>query len=171
MHVIANMWTLWIFGDNVEDRMGPGRFVVFYLLCGLAAGIVHSFMNPNSTVPAVGASGAIAGVMAAYFFLFPFARVIVLVPIFFFPFFFELPAVAYIGFWALSQFFASILSLASPSNVGGVAFSAHVGGFIAGILLQFLFVRPKATFRRLSRDEYDLENAWVPISYWRGFRP
>src|SRR5438552_7151893 len=85
MHIIANMWTLWIFGDNVEDRMGPGRFVVFYLLCGLAAGIVHSILNPNSTVPAVGASGAIAGVMAAYFFLFPFARIIVLVPVFFFP--------------------------------------------------------------------------------------
>src|SRR5882672_7705485 len=170
-HIIANMWTLWIFGDNVEDRMGPGRFVVFYLLCGLAAGIVHSILNPNSTVPAVGASVAIAGVMAAYFFLFPFARIIVLVPVFFFPFFFEVPAVAYIGFWALSQVFASVLSLAGPENVGGVAFSAHVGGFIAGILLQFLFVKAKGTFRPLSRDEYQTENAWVPIGYWKGFRP
>jgi len=170
MHIIANMWTLWIFGDNVEDRMGPGRFVVFYLLCGLAAGIVHSILNPNSTVPAVGASGAIAGVMAAYFVLFPFARIIVLVPVFFFPFFFEVPAVAYIGFWALSQVFASVLSLAGPENVGGVAFSAHVGGFIAGILLQFLFVKAKGTFRPLSRDEYQTENAWVPIGYWKGFR-
>src|SRR5437764_6084003 len=92
-HIIANMWTLWIFGDNVEDRMGPGRFVIFYLLCGVAAGIVHCITNPESTLPTVGASGAIAGVLGAYFFLFPYSRVIVLLPILFFPFFFELPAV------------------------------------------------------------------------------
>jgi membrane associated rhomboid family serine protease len=93
MHIISNMWTLWIFGDNVEDRMGSLRFLIFYLLCGFAAGLVHWFTHPWSTLPTVGASGAIAGVMGAYFFLFPFARVVVLLPILFFPFFFEVPAV------------------------------------------------------------------------------
>src|SRR6266849_4786361 len=133
LHIIGNMWTLWIFGDNVEDRMGPFRFVIFYLLCGLAAGLVHCFTNPDSTLPTVGASGAIAGVMGAYFFLFPTARVVVLVPVFLIPFFFELPAVIYLGFWALSQVFSGTLSLASERAVGGVAWWAHVGGFIAGL--------------------------------------
>lgn len=90
LHIIGNMWTLWIFSDNVEGRMGPVRFVIFYLLCGLAAGIVHCFTNPDSTIPTVGASGANAGAIGAYFFLFPNARVIVLVPILFFPFFFQM---------------------------------------------------------------------------------
>jgi len=162
LHVIGNMWTLWIFGDNVEDRMGPARFVIFYLLCGLAAGIVHCLTNPESTLPTVGASGAIAGVLGAYFLLFPFSRVIVLVPIFFFPFFFELPAVTYLGFWALSQFFSGVLTLADGRSVGGVAWWAHVGGFTTGILLQFFFVRRGRAYRRLSRDEYGVEGAWAP---------
>src|SRR5882672_9501093 len=158
MHIIGNMWTLWIFGDNVEDRMGPLRFVCFYLLCGLAAGLVHWFTNPDSTLPTVGASGAIAGVLGAYFFLFPYARVIVLVPVLFLPFFFELPAVTYLGFWILTQIFTGTLALGQPGDVGGVAWWAHVGGFAAGILLQFLFVKRKAAYRRLSRDEYEMEN-------------
>src|SRR6266481_1710918 len=86
-HIIGNMWALWIFGENVEDSMGPVSFLLFYLLCGLAAGIVHAYTNADSTMPTVGASGAIAGVMGAYFFLFPYSRVVVLVPVFFFPFF------------------------------------------------------------------------------------
>jgi len=167
MHIIGNMWTLWIFGDNVEDRMGPARFLVFYLLCGLAAGLVHWLTNPDSTIPTVGASGAIAGVMGAYFFLFPYSRVVVLVPVFFFPFFFELPAVTYLGFWALSQVFSGTLSLAGPASVGGVAWWAHVGGFMAGILLHFFFVKRRDAYRRPSRDEYEIENAWVPVRYWR----
>src|SRR5271165_5286593 len=85
LHIIGNMWTLWIFGDNVEDRMGPVRFTVFYILCGLVAGVVHWITNPHSAVPTVGASGAIAGVMGAYFILFPHARVVVMVPVFFYP--------------------------------------------------------------------------------------
>ena len=170
MHIIGNMWTLWIFGDNVEDRMGPVRFLFFYLLCGLAAGLVHWHTNANSTLPTVGASGAIAGVMGAYFFLFPFSRVIVLVPILIFPFFFELPAMTYLGFWALTQFFSGTLSLGNPGDVGGVAWWAHVGGFITGILLQFFFVKRKDAYRRLSRDEYEIENAWVPTRYWRNYR-
>lgn len=116
LHIISNMWTLWIFGDNVEDRMGPVRFVIFYILCGLAAGVVHWFVNADSTIPAVGASGAIAGVLGAYFVLFPHAHVIVMFPVLFFPVFFALPAVTYLGFWALSQVFSGTLSLAQPSS-------------------------------------------------------
>ena len=98
------MWTLWIFGDNVEDRMGPLRFAVFYLTCGLAAAVTHLMTQPESTVPTVGASGAIAGVLGAYSLLFPTARLVVLFPVLFFPFFFELPAVLYLGAWFLIQF-------------------------------------------------------------------
>jgi membrane associated rhomboid family serine protease len=167
LHIIGNMWALWIFGDNVEDRMGPVRFVIFYLLCGLAAGVVHIVTNADSTIPTVGASGAIAGVMGAYFLLFPFARIVVLIPVFFFPFFFELPAVIYLGFWALSQLFSGTLALVDENAVGGVAWWAHVGGFIAGIGLQFLFVRRGRAYRRLSRDEYGIEGAWVPYRFGR----
>lgn len=169
-HILGNMWTLWIFGDNVEDRIGPIRFLFFYLLCGLAAGVVHCLANPQSTVPSVGASGAIAGVLGAYFVLFPYARVIVLVPILFFPLFFELPALTYLGFWALIQVFSGTLSLAGPSDVGGVAWWAHVGGFAAGILLQFFFVRRGNAYRRPSRDEYEMESAWLPVRYWENDR-
>jgi membrane associated rhomboid family serine protease len=164
LHIIGNMWTLWIFGDNVEDRMGPIRFLFFYLLCGIAAGIVHSLTNPDSMMPAVGASGAIAGVLGAYFFLFPYARIVVLIPVFIFPFFFEMPAVLYLGFWILTQVFSGTLALATPEQVGGVAWWAHVGGFIAGIILHFFFV--KRGYRRPARDEYGIDNAWVPYRYW-----
>jgi membrane associated rhomboid family serine protease len=162
LHVIANMWTLWIFGANVEDRMGPVRFTVFYLLCGLAAGAVHILTNPGSTVPTVGASGAIAGVMGAYFFLFPNARIIVMIPIFLFPFFFEMPAVIYLLFWALSQVFSGTLALADPSHVGGVAWWAHVGGFSAGGLLYNFFIRRGRAYRRPARDEFGVSGPWVP---------
>src|SRR6266436_2613403 len=155
LHIVANMWTLWIFGDNVEDRMGPLRFVGFYLLCGLAAGLVHWFTNADSPLPTVGASGAIAGVLGAYCFLFPYARVVVLVPVFFLPFFFELPALLYLGFWAFSQVLSGTLSLLGPGDVGGVAWWAHVGGFMAGLVLHRLFVRPRRERRRLQPDEYD----------------
>jgi membrane associated rhomboid family serine protease len=160
-HIIGNMWALWIFGDNVEDRMGPWRFALFYLVCGLVAGIVHWFTNPDSVVPTVGASGAIAGVMGAYFLLYPQSRIVVLVPIFFLPWFFEVPAVAYLLFWALSQVFIGVLALAGPGDVGGVAWGAHVGGFTAGLVLHRLFVRPRRVMRRLQRDEYGSEGAWM----------
>ena len=166
MHIIGNMWTLWIFGDNVEDRMGPLRFVCFYLLCGIAAGLIHWFTNLDSTLPTVGAFGAIAGVLGAYFFLFPYARVIVLVPVFFLPFFFELPALVYLGFWALSQVWSGTLALVGPGDVGGVAWWAHVGGFMAGIVLHFFFVQRGDTYRQPWRDEYAIESAWVPVHYW-----
>jgi membrane associated rhomboid family serine protease len=130
LHIIGNMWVLAIFGDNVEDRMGPLRFLLFYLLCGLAAGLLHVFLNPNSTVPAVGASGAIAGVMAAYFVLFPRARI-----------FFEVPAFLYLGLWFLTQFFGGALAIGSPRAAGGIAFWAHVGGFVTGLLTCWIFLR------------------------------
>ena len=151
LHVIGNMWTLWIFGDNVEDRMGPARFTIFYLLCGLVAGVVHVLTNPNATVPTVGASGAIAGVMGAYLVLFPYSRVIVLFPVLFFPFFFELPAVTYLGFWALSQVYTGTLSLGQAGDVGGIAWWAHVGGFAVGVVLILLFIRRGSAYRLPSR--------------------
>ena len=167
LHIIANLWTLWIFGDNVEDRMGPVRFVIFYLLCGLAGNLLHWFMYPESTLPAVGASGAIAGVLGAYFVLFPLARVIVFLPVLFVPFFFELPAVTYLALWALSQFWSGTLALALPQDVGGIGWWVHVGGFVAGVALHFFFVRSGRRERRTARDQYGMDAAWVPSSHWR----
>src|SRR2546423_12616704 len=133
-HIVANMWTLWIFGDNVEDRMGPIRFTIFYLLCGTAAGLTHLYVNPDSTVPSVGASGAIAGVLGAYFLFFPTARLLVMFPIFFFPFFFEIPAVFYLALWFFTQLFSGTMALAGSQQVGGIAWWAHIGGFVVGMV-------------------------------------
>ncbi len=141
LHLIGNLWTLWIFGDNVEDRMGPFRFLAFYLLCGLAAGVTHALTNPSSIVPTVGASGAIAGVMGAYFILYPRARVLTLVPILIFPLFLEVPAFVFLSIWFLAQIFSGTLSLATTSDVGGIAWWAHGGGFLAGVVLLGLFLR------------------------------
>jgi membrane associated rhomboid family serine protease len=163
LHIIGNMWTLWIFGDNVEDRMGTMRYLIFYFICGLAAGLVHLFTNPNSTLPTVGASGAIAGVLGAYFLLFPKARVLTLIPLFFLPLFIEIPAITYLGFWVLSQVFSGVLSLGLPEDVGGVAFWAHVGGFVAGAALHWLFVKGKRDRRPLALDELGMEGAWQPL--------
>jgi len=161
LHVIGNMWALWIFGDNVEERMGRLRFLLFYLLTGLAAGLVHWFTNAQSIVPTVGASGAIAGVLGAYFVLFPYARIIVLIPVFFFPFFFELPAVTYLFVWFASQVFGGALAALGPQNVGGIAWWAHLGGFGAGMVLHRLFLLPSGrALRRRERDEYGIEGAW-----------
>jgi len=140
LHVIANMWSLWIFGDNVEDRMGRARFLLFYLLCGLLAGLLHWVINPNSVVPTVGASGAIAGVLGAYFILFPRARVLTLVPLFFIPFFFELPAIAFLLIWFALQVLQAWSGLGGDGMSGGVAWWAHIGGFAAGVLLHRLFL-------------------------------
>ena len=161
LHVISNMWALWIFGDNVEERMGRLRFLLFYLLTGLAAGLVHWFTNAQSIVPTVGASGAIAGVLGAYFVLFPYARIIVLLPVFFLPFFFELPAVTYLFVWFASQVVGGALAALGPQNVGGIAWWAHLGGFGAGMLLHRLFLLPAGrALRRRERDEYGIEGAW-----------
>jgi len=140
-HVIGNMWYLWIFGDNVEDRVGHGRFIAFYLLCGIAAGLGQIAMDPSSTLPTIGASGAIAGVMGAYFVLYPNSRVLTMVFIFFYVEIFELPAIVLLGFWFLIQLFSAgaIAVTASSQGSGGVAFVAHVAGFIFGMIAVFVF--------------------------------
>src|SRR3954452_12011527 len=139
-HVIGNMWYLWIFGDNVEDRVGHGRFIVFYLLCGMAAALGQVAVDPSSTLPTIGASGAIAGVMGAYFVLYPHSRVLTLVPIIFFIQIVELPAIILLGFWFLMQLFsAGTIAMTTSSHGGGVAFAAHVIGFITGLGGVFLF--------------------------------
>jgi membrane associated rhomboid family serine protease len=159
LHILSNMWMLWIFGDNVEDRMGPVRFAVFYLTCGALAGVTQLLINADSTVPSVGASGAIAGVLGAYVLLYPTARLVVMFPIFFFPFFFEVPAVFYLGIWFFIQLFSGTMALAGPQHVGGIAWWAHVGGFIGGMVLCGLFLQRR---RRLQPDEHGIEWAWEP---------
>jgi len=154
MHFIGNMWSLYIFGDNVEDRMGPVRYLIFYLLCGLVAGLTHFLANPQSEVPSIGASGAIAGVLGAYFLLFPTAWVITLIPILFFPFFFEMPAVVYLGLWFLTQLFSGTLALGNPDYYTGIAWWAHVGGFVAGMVLLPLFKQSQLEYRPNYDDEY-----------------
>jgi membrane associated rhomboid family serine protease len=139
MHVIGNMWYLWIFGDNVEDRLGHGRYVVFYLLCGFAAALGHVALNAGSLVPTIGASGAIAGVMGAYFVLYPQSRVLTLIPIIFYVEIIELPAIFLLGFWFLMQLFSAGAIAANVSAGGGVAFMAHVAGFLTGVVAVFLF--------------------------------
>jgi len=139
LHILGNMWFLHIFGDNVEDRMGPIRFLLFYLLCGWASGFAHLWSDWASTVPTIGASGAIAGVMGAYLILFPKSRIITLIPILFIPYFIEIPAVVFLGIWFLFQFFYA--SLSGPESGGGIAWWAHIGGFVFGMIAVKLFSR------------------------------
>lgn len=143
LHVAGNMLYLWIFGDNVEDRMGHGRFLVFYLLCGVAAALAQTITSPDSVVPMVGASGAIAGVMGAYFVLYPRSRIVTLIPLFFFFQVVEVPAIFFLGIWFLMQFISGVGSIGAAigRNTGGVAFWAHVAGFVAGITGVGLFRR------------------------------
>lgn len=133
-HLLGNMWFLWVFGDNIEDRLGHLRFAVFYVLCGVGAGMAHAVANWGSTVPAVGASGAISGVLGAYFILFPHSRVITLVPLLFVFFTVRLPAVLILGYWFLIQFASGLESLGT-GRAEGVAWWAHIGGFLLGALL------------------------------------
>src|SRR5712691_3222034 len=138
-HVIDNMWYLWIFGDNVEDRVGHGRFIFFYLLCGIAAALGQVAVNPSSVLPTIGASGAIAGVMGAYFVLYPHSRVLTLLPWIFIQVV-ELPAIVLLGFWFLMQLFsAGAIAVTAASHSGGVAFAAHVVGFVSGAGGIFVF--------------------------------
>ncbi len=153
-HIIGNMWYLWIFGDNVEDRMGHIRFLIFYILCGICAGLAHGFMNFRSGIPTVGASGAIAGVMGAYFILYPRARIWTLIPFFFFAQFVEIPAFVFLGFWILMQLFIGTFSLGMGPLSGGVAWWAHIGGFVAGAVLVFVFKRRERFITRRFADEY-----------------
>jgi membrane associated rhomboid family serine protease len=160
MHIIGNMWSLWIFGDNVEDRMGRAGFLCFYLLSGLAAGAVHIMTNPYSRVPTVGASGAIAGVMGAYLLLFPHSSVVTLVPIFFFMQVIEIPAVLFLGFWFITQLFSGTLSLAAGTQAGGVAWWAHIGGFAVGFLWSLPLRRRAPVVRRRHYRYYDDDAGW-----------
>lgn len=139
VHVIGNMWILWLFGDNVEDHMGRGRFILFYLICGFAAGYTHYLINPYSTIPVVGASGAVAGIMGAYFLMFKHAKILTFVPPFFL---FNLPAWVYLGFWALTQLWFGTVGVLFPDNYGQIAFWAHIGGFFIGMLIYRFFLKP-----------------------------
>jgi len=146
LHVAGNMLYLWIFGDNVEDRMGHGRFLVFYVLCGVAAALAQTITAPDSVVPMVGASGAIAGVMGAYFVLYPKSRIVTLVTLFFFWQVIEVPAIFFLGIWFVMQFLSgvgSIVSSVQGGSTGGIAFWAHIAGFVAGISAVVLFRRPE----------------------------
>ncbi|MEO0471266.1 MAG: rhomboid family intramembrane serine protease, partial [Bacteroidota bacterium] len=143
LHLIGNIWTLYIFGDNVEDRMGRFAYLAFYLICGLAASWTHIYFNWGADIPAIGASGAISGVMGAYLFLCPKSRIQMLLPIFYIPFFFKIPAWVYLGYWFLLQLFNGTAELSSTEATGGVAFWAHIGGFVAGLALFFFFRRKK----------------------------
>jgi len=141
-HILGNMWYLWIFGDNVEDRFGHGRFIVFYLFCGIIAALGQVAMDPLSSVPTIGASGAIAGVMGAYFVLYPRSRVLTLVPLIVFWDVIELPAVMLLGFWFLLQVVdAGAVAVTSRASAGGVAFAAHVVGFVTGMAGVVVFRR------------------------------
>ncbi|MFH1259565.1 MAG: rhomboid family intramembrane serine protease [Elusimicrobiota bacterium] len=139
LHLLGNMLYLYIFGNNVEDKLGHLRYLIFYLTCGLLAGITQIYMFPQSAVPLIGASGAIAGIMGAYFFLHPFSRIRTLIPIWFFWKIVEIPAFFYLAFWFVLQLYTSHLSPAAAQ--GGVAWWAHIGGFLSGGLLLFFFRR------------------------------
>lgn len=136
LHLIGNMWSLYIFGDNVEDRLGSANYLVFYLLAGLTSGLCHMLLNLHSTVPTIGASGAIAGVMGAYFILYPHSRILTLIPIIIIPWFVEIPAIFFLGLWFVMQ----VMNATATSGMGaGIAWWAHIGGFVFGIIWLKLF--------------------------------
>ena len=154
LHLIGNMWSLWLFGDNIEDRIGHTRFLLFYLTVGFFAGALHVAIQPGSNVPTLGASGAVAGVMGAYFLLFPTAWVTVLIPLCILPIFIRLPAALYLLIWIGFQLVGGYNTLTTAAaQVGGIAFWAHVGGFGAGMLL----IRRFAVRRRRPRQRLDSE--------------
>ena len=136
-HLLGNMWSLYIFGDNVEDRLGPFRYFVFYLLCGITSGLSHLLFNFHSNIPTIGASGAIAGVMGAYLILHPNSKILTLIPIIFIPWFVEVPAFFFLGLWFVLQF---LNAAGSHGNIGGIAWWAHIGGFVFGIVLLKIFL-------------------------------
>lgn len=158
MHLGGNMLYLWLFGNNVEDAMGHGRFIVFYLVCGTAGALAQAFAAPMSEIPMIGASGAISGVLGAYLLLHPKARILTLIFLGFFVSMFRLPAVIVLGFWILIQLFNAA---SQPADVGGVAFLAHVGGFIAGVALIGVFKYRHVPF-------FDRGRPPVPPRRWDG---
>jgi membrane associated rhomboid family serine protease len=157
LHLLSNMLALYIFGDNIEDRMGHGRYLVFYLLGGVLAGLAHLIAYASSEIPTVGASGAIAAILGAYLVLFPRSRVLTLIPIFVFVQIIEIPAIIYLGFWFLSQLLSGSLALAANTfQGGGVAWWAHIGGFVGGAVLVGLFTLGRRT------------GGYEPYDYYRG---
>ncbi len=149
-HLLGNMWFLYIFGDNIEDRLGAFRYLLFYLLCGLISGFFQLLVNINSNIPTIGASGAIAGVMGAYIVLFPKSRILTLIPIIIIPFFIEIPAYFFLGIWFIFQFLSAA---GSQPGTGGIAWWAHIGGFISGMILLKLFhAFPEAGFTQQLRQ-------------------
>jgi len=143
-HLGGNMLYLWIFGDNVEDSMGHGRFLIFYIIGGIVASLTHIFTNPTSMIPTVGASGAIAAVLGAYLVLYPRARVLTIIPLGFFLRMTTIPAAIVLGLWFVLQLFSGVLSMGGP-DVGGVAFWAHIGGFVSGVVLAKIFAKRRNT--------------------------
>lgn len=142
LHVLLNQWMLWVFGDNIEDRMGPWRFLGFYLVCGALSLAAHLYANPDSAVPAAGASGAIAGVLGAFYLLYPKAQLVLWIPVFLLPIFIRIPAIAFLGIWVMLQL-AQITGAPEPAaGPDEVAWWGHVGGFFAGVLLHRLFLGP-----------------------------
>ena len=141
-HLLGNMWSLYIFGDNVEDRLGHLRYLLFYLICGLTSGFSHLIFNLQSNIPTIGASGAIAGVMGAYLILYPSSKILTLIPIFIIPYFIEIPAFFFLGFWFLFQF---LNAAGSHGDISGIAWWAHIGGFIFGIIFLKIFLVLPAT--------------------------
>jgi membrane associated rhomboid family serine protease len=146
MHLIGNMWFLWIFGDNVEDRLGHIGYLLFYLLCGLGAGLAHVIMNLQSTLPSLGASGAISGVLGAYIVMFPRARITTLVPLLIIFFTVQLPAVVILGYWFVIQILSGLGSVGGGPS-GGVAWWAHIGGFLLGMILIRVWPKRPQPFR------------------------
>lgn len=147
VHIFGNMLYLWIFGNNVEDRFGHIRYLLFYIFAGIAGVLGQTLIDPYSTIPGIGASGAIAGVLGGYLLMFPKARVVTIIPIFFFLQLIRLPAVIVLGFWIFVQFISGVASITqAPQQVGGVAWFAHIGGFLGGVLLTLLL--PKKSYRR-----------------------
>jgi membrane associated rhomboid family serine protease len=153
-HLISNMWMLFIFGDNVEDRMGSGRYLLFYLLGGISAGILQYYFSVDPNTPAVGASGAIAAVMGAYFIFYPKSRVVTFVPILLFRWFINIPSFIYLGIWFATQLFSGVTEFAAAGGgMGGVAWWAHIGGFAFGLLLGNIFCIGRKR-RPAYKDEY-----------------
>jgi membrane associated rhomboid family serine protease len=142
LHLLSNMWFLYIFGNNVEDRLGHLRYIFFYLLCGLASGLVHLLLNLGLNIPTIGASGAIAGVMGAYFILYPRSRILTLIPIFFIPYFIEIPAFFFLGLWLIMQI---LQAAGADAHVSGIAWWAHIGGFVFGIIFLKIFLALPST--------------------------
>jgi membrane associated rhomboid family serine protease len=140
LHLLSNMLYLWIFGNNIEDVLGRGPFILFYLACGIAASFAQILAEPSAPIPTIGASGAIAGILGAYLILFPHTRILSVVFLFYFIRFIEIPAIIVLGFWFVLQFFNGLASLGLPA-MGGVAYFAHIGGFVAGVVLIYLFRR------------------------------